>query len=400
MKFVIESAGLTVAGGKELAIDLMIRLAGHTEHAFTFIVPDLGPYRAFSGANIRKIVCKRSSDLVQRAFFLNYEVPRICRETKADALLCLSNFAASRCQCPTLVLLQNAWLVYEDPGIAVRRTLRERLITAYGRHSYRHLPRDITIVTQTRVMKSRLCARYGIDPRRVVIIPNACSFDNPAPSASLAGPEQPENSRPYRFLCLARYYPHKNIEILQQAAERLPAYTSKSAECIITIAPQQHPAARKLLAKVAASARNGRVKNIGPVESEELPEVYRAADALIHPALLESCSRTYLEAMHFGLPILTSDRDFARESCRDAAVYFDPLDADSVAKTMAGIMEDQALRERLVQNGLRVLAHIPTWDDIAGRFVAVLEDAARGLPPTPVPDEVTSWAGVIPGGGK
>jgi len=40
LKFVIEAAGLTVAGGKELALDLMTRLAGHTEHQFTFLVPD------------------------------------------------------------------------------------------------------------------------------------------------------------------------------------------------------------------------------------------------------------------------------------------------------------------------------------------------------------------------
>ena len=39
--------------------------------------------------------------------------------------------------------------------------------------------------------------------------------------------------------------------------------------------------------------------------------------------------------MQFGLPILTSDRDFARHICQDAALYFDPLDADSVARSMA-----------------------------------------------------------------
>ena len=80
MKFVIEAAGLTVAGGKELALDLMTQLAAHTEHQFTFLVPDLEAYKAISGSNIRAIVCRKGSGL---------------------------------------------W----------RRTLREHLITAYGRHA-------------------------------------------------------------------------------------------------------------------------------------------------------------------------------------------------------------------------------------------------------------------------
>ena len=58
LKFVIESIGLTAAGGKELALDLMTSLAGHTEHHFTFIVPDLAAYKDISGSNIRTIVCK------------------------------------------------------------------------------------------------------------------------------------------------------------------------------------------------------------------------------------------------------------------------------------------------------------------------------------------------------
>ncbi len=139
MKFVIEAAGLTVAGGKRLAMDLLSRLAGHTEHQFTFIVPDLDPYKAIAGGNIRSIVCKRGSGLLHRARLLNHEVPRICCEERADALLCLGNFVPGKRVCPTAVLLQNAWIVYVDPVADSRLTLREHLITAYGRHAYRHL---------------------------------------------------------------------------------------------------------------------------------------------------------------------------------------------------------------------------------------------------------------------
>jgi glycosyltransferase involved in cell wall biosynthesis/SAM-dependent methyltransferase len=381
LKFVIEAAGLTVAGGKELALDLMSRLAAHTEHQFTFIVPDLAAYKAISGSNIRSIVCRKGSGLLHRARLLNHEVPRICREVGADALLCLGNFVPWKRVCPTAVLLQNAWIVYGDQVADSRRTLREHLITAYGRHAYRHLRRDITIITQTQVMKDHLCKRYGIGAGRVAITPNTLSLEKLGGNHHRAPSGEDEGARPFTFLCLAHCYAHKNIDILADAALRLSKYTEVSAKCVITVAPEQHPGARRLLKRLGQSELAGKIENIGPVPSEMLPQVYRSADALIFPTLLESYSRTYLEAMYFGLPILTSDRDFAHNLCQNAAIYFDPLDADSVARAMARVMEDSELRQRLVENGRRILAQSPTWDEIAARFVEVLERTARGEPP-------------------
>jgi glycosyltransferase involved in cell wall biosynthesis len=128
--------------------------------------------------------------------------------------------------------------------------------------------------------------------------------------------------------------------------------------------------------------------NIGPVPPASLPEAYRSADALLLPTLLESFTRTYAEAMHFELPILTSNRDFARCICQDAALYFDPLDANSVARAMFRMMEDAALRRRLTQNGKRRRGQIPTWDEIATRFVSVLEGAALGCCEESVPSNL------------
>jgi len=150
------------------------------------------------------------------------------------------------------------------------------------------------------------------------------------------------------------------------------------ARCVITIASEQHPGARRLLKEIKRRKLENLVMNIGPVHGGELERAYMTADAVIQPTLLESFGRVYLESMFFKLPVLTGDRDFAHERCQDAAIYFDPLDADSVGKAMARMMEGEELRQRLVENGRRILAQAPTWDDIAGRFVKVLEHVARG----------------------
>jgi glycosyltransferase involved in cell wall biosynthesis len=201
-------------------------------------------------------------------------------------------------------------------------------------------------------------------------------------------------SRTFSFLCMSRYYVHKNIEILPAAMTRLPLYTRKTAQCLITISPNQHPRAAALLKTLASGGTANRLINIGPVSPDRIGDVYRSADAYILPTLLETYSLTYDEALHFGLPIATSDRDFARGRLGDASIYFDPLDADSVARAMARVIEDAELRQRLVEKGRRMMSQAPTWDDIAARFVEVLERTARGEPP--MRDESDSWQAAMP----
>ena len=82
--------------------------------------------------------------------------------------------------------------------------------------------------------------------------------------------------------------------------------------------------------------------------------------------------------MHFGTPILTSDLDFARVVCEDAAVYFDPWDAACVKDAIVQLKNDAALRERIVAKGrARLETMVRSWDQVAAGVVEALEEIAR-----------------------
>ena len=378
MRFVVEAMGLTDSGGKRIGVNLLSQLRAHTRHEFVLLIPDLPEYGQIQGPNIKAIRRPVPKPLWARHRFLSRTVPNVCRDEHADAFLGLGNFAPRKLNCPAVVHLQNALLVHREPLGGSRLTMRERLIHAYGRHHYRHLPAAICIVVQTEAMKRHLCKIYGIDPSRIAVIP-----PSPMDLESAVGHAEKSDggfgvSGTFTFLCMSRYYIHKNIEVLPVAMRRLPLYTRKAAQCLITISSKQHPQAAAFLKTLSSEGAANRLINIGPVPPHRIGDVYRSADAYLLPTLLETYSLTYDEALHFGLPIATSDRDFARSRLGDAATYFDPLDADSVARAMARVMEDADLREGLVENGRRILAQAPTWDEIAARFVEVLERTAAG----------------------
>jgi len=375
MKFVVEALGLTAGGGKLLGLRLLSELATLGQHEFVFVLPPCAEYATLGDSEVRRISVRKSQSLVGRYIFLNRTLPRICIEEGADALLCLGNFAPQAPPCPTAVLLQNAYLVYREPVTERKKTLREALIIAYGRRMYRHLPKSVQVIVQTTTMRNRLIAQYPLGAECVSVIPNAYVLPQ---TKAMNGAAQDSGRRHFNFLCVARYYPHKNLEVLVDALLKLPAELRRIVRCYLTIGCDQHRGAKALLKRISRNGLQDHLVNLGPVPPDELGRVYGFANAFILPSLIETVSFTYLEAMHFGLPILTSDRDFARERCKDAALYFDPLDSSSVAAAMTNIALDPDLCQTLIQAGARVAKETPTWTEIAGRFLAVLEALACG----------------------
>lgn len=101
-------------------------------------------------------------------------------------------------------------------------------------------------------------------------------------------------------------------------------------------------------------------------------------DALLMPSLLESFSGTYLEAMHFGLPILTSDLDFAREVCHDAALYFDPWDTASIRDAILRVKNESELAHNLCEKGnSRLVGMQKSWDEIVRNILQELLKLAK-----------------------
>jgi glycosyltransferase involved in cell wall biosynthesis len=375
MKFIIEAIGVKSRGGIELALSLFSHFGRSRNHEFVALVPRLPQYAGIERNGLRVVRLRPDLGLANRYYILNRRVPRICRDEGASALLCLGNFAPGRPPCPAVVLLQNAWNVYNEPVAAKRLTLHERLTVAYGRRFFRGLPPHTRVVVQTSVMKERLAAYHGLARRKIDVIPSAppaIDWNGHPPPQATAGPRAV-----FTFLCLSGYGPHKNLEVLIDSARILRRLSPWPFRCLLTLSEGEHPGARKLLARIRREGMESVLVNVGPVSRSQLSRIYARADACLLPTMLETVGFAYDEAMQFGLPILTSDRDFSRARCQEAAIYFDPLRPESVAAAMSNVMTDRELRSRLLENGKKRLSQAPGWEHIAARFISVLERAAR-----------------------
>lgn len=89
------------------------------------------------------------------------------------------------------------------------------------------------------------------------------------------------------------------------------------------------------------------------------------------PTLLECFSASYAEAMVMKKPILTSDLGFAHTVCKDAAVYFDPDDANDVAAKIIELMQFPEKQIELIEKGTKQLRQFGSAEDRAKEVLRV-----------------------------
>ncbi len=369
MKILVLAHALRVGGGRVTCMNLLDALTRiDAEHAYFFIVPDLPDYRALNlearGHKVRYFL-RRLSHL-GRWYFDAFTLKRLCREFAPDVVWGMGNLGLIEPPCPQAVSIQNPYLFYDVENTG-RLSLVDRLKVFFlKRHFRRQLPRTGLVFCQTATMQERLRTRYGYQGRSIVSSKVVSAFSS-AKRAEGALPAPLEGARnAFKLIYLARYYPHKGMETLADMMDRYRDELSDVA-IVLTIAEEQHVNAARLLDSIRERHLEDRVVNVGPLNQDQLAEYYSACDGLVMPTRLESFSGTYLESMHFGVPILTSDLDFAREVCGDAAIYFDPWNIESIKDAILRLKRDPELRKDLIAKGRARLSETfgRTWEDIA-----------------------------------
>lgn len=115
--------------------------------------------------------------------------------------------------------------------------------------------------------------------------------------------------------------------------------------------------------KVIAEAKQLKVDHLliwlGSPPFHDFPALYRNASMMIYPSRHEGFGLPVVEAMHTGLPVITSDQSSLREAGGQAAYLIDPEDPEAIAGAMSEILNDDHLRESMIRKGFD---HIRKFD--------------------------------------
>jgi len=364
IRIAIVAHNLRSAGGISVSTNIITSLLRlHPEWGYLVLAPDLPEFHAIAPTQLTTVEYFRHSSYLQRIIFDEAHLPRRLRAYRPDLILSLGNIPVRGVKARQAVLLHNANLFYPEVRIPNQPIAIQLAYKATEIQLRRGLDDVDVFLCQTETMRQRFLKRNP-GARATLIMPNAISGS--VPTAESAGttklPLQPNRS--FRLLVLSRYYAHKNIEAIVECFDK-HRRELQDVGVIITVAIDQHRNVASLLADIRHKGLEDAIINVGPLTQAELPAYYKSVDAVLLPTLLESLSGTYIEAMTFKKPIITSDMDFARETCGDAAIYFDPRSPDAMAESILRLKTDRELRDSLVAAGIRQrLGLLRTWDQV------------------------------------
>jgi glycosyltransferase involved in cell wall biosynthesis len=367
MRIAVDAHNLWTAGGLSIGRNIVATLPRLAPtHEYLIILPQGVGYDTYDDMmNVRIVESRASASIPRRVFEGLVEIPAAIRDFSPDVILALGNQPVRQSGAFQAVLVHDAHLFYPTghyPHDLWRDKFRQRVQAVYLRRGLRHV--DL-VFCQTETAASRFRQTY--DFPTVAVMPNAVSRTTLANGSKTLHPDATGAAETrFKLLALTRYYTHKNLELIVDAYEAHPELL-KDTVCYLTIEDGHHPKARELLRRIANTVPE-QVINLGPLAQEDLGAYWDAVDALVHPSTLESFSGAYLEAMAFGVPILTSDLDFARDVCGPSAMYFDPVEPRSLAESVAALRDDTGLQHSLAAAGATQFELLAVeWDDVVLR---------------------------------
>lgn len=356
-------------GGKSILHNYLSLISKNNSTNYFFILtPNRDAYAKYSSENITIIDIQYFYKIILLYPILNrFVLPYLIKKLKIDLIFNLADIIIPT-DVKQIFVFDWAYAVYPK-SIVWRRMDTKSLLTRKIKLFFfkRYLHQANIILAQSPTMKQRLKSLYGLN--NVEIVPNAVSLENLSGGAPFDFKLPKER---IKLLYLTHYYPHKNLEIFLPLAKKIQDHDLPYC-IIITIDGTQHKKAASFLQNIKSLDLENVIINVNSVSMKRVPSLYKQCDALLMPTLLESFSGTYVEAMYHGIPIFTSDIDFATDVCDDAAIYFDPLDVNSILDSIIHTFDNKTILLQKIKNGKKRLGTFLSWEQAYNRYQYFLD---------------------------
>lgn len=225
------------------------------------------------------------------------------------------------------------------------------------------------VMVESEELRREIAKHYGADPAKAHVVYQVLPrlFELSAhPDLGEAMPQ------PYLFYP-AQLWAHKNhLNLLTAFAE----VAAEFPQLHLVLSGSRKPGDRAIFDRIESLGLAARVRYLGYVPDEKMPQLYRNAAALVMPTWFGPSNIPTLEAFAFGTPAVISDLPGVEEQVRDAALRFDPADPSDMAAKLRMVLKDEALRAALVEKGKARLRQL-SYDNYRRQMFGLFDAALR-----------------------
>nr|WP_298872088.1 glycosyltransferase family 1 protein [uncultured Bradyrhizobium sp.] len=199
----------------------------------------------------------------------------------------------------------------------------------------RLLARSATIATVSDFSRHELADVLNLPASRIPVLPNSAEhFAKTVPDDDILG-RLGLCSHSY-FLFIGSMTKNKNLAVAMRAIRSL----DRPDVPLVIVGGHNSSVFQDNLGKATPN-----IIMAGRLTDNEIAALYAHASAFVFPSLYEGFGVPPLEAMLFGCPVIASTAAAVRETCGDAAAYFDANDSDALRQCMQARLAAGAISE-------------------------------------------------------
>jgi glycosyltransferase involved in cell wall biosynthesis len=301
-------------------------------------------------------------------------LPGLCRRNGYEVLF----LPAANRRVPVDVKCPTVGTVHDFSSLHIRGKY-DAARDFYIRRVLPALIRQLTlVVTPSESSKKDIVEYAGVEEDKVIVVPNGVDHRRFRPmDPEIAGPDLNRSlgmEGPYIVYVARLEHPGKNHVRLIRAFELLKNHLDLPHRLVL--AGKDWNRAEEIHRAAAASKAASDILFTGHLDSALLPALYSQADLMVFPSLYEGFGLPVLEAMASGTPVACGSVSSLPEVGGEAAVYFDPLQEESMALAMGQVLGDPTLHGALREKGLEQSRQF-TWEASARETLNIMTRAMK-----------------------
>ncbi len=246
------------------------------------------------------------------------------------------------------------------------------------------------IIAVSQNTKNDIIRLLGVPEEKVVVIHNGADHLQKMRGKERSSTMSASKERPF-LLYVGGMDPLKNIPTLVEAFDRI-CQRNKDLKLVMVGADGEKMNHAKPLTKDPASSRSfshqtyqallkrhihsGRIILKGYLNIPDLIAYYKNAELFLFPSLYEGFGFPPLEAMSFGLPVVSSNRSSLPEILGDAALFANADNAEDLARAVEHLLHDDSLKAKLKEAGFKRATRF-WWEDAARKTIALYQTIHR-----------------------
>lgn len=163
--------------------------------------------------------------------------------------------------------------------------------------------------------------------------------------------EQPEKrllDEPY-FLCVGTLEPRKNMLNSIAAFQK---YRAAGGDRHLVVVGGKGWKLKDIATEAVNTDFQDVIHIVGRVSDEDLMAYYRFAEVFVFPSLYEGFGLPPLEAMQYGVPVISSNRSSLPEVVGEGGLFVDPSSIDDIANAMVELSNNLVLHDDLSKKAL------------------------------------------------